>query len=137
MAAEFEMLATSAATTIVGLMATDAWRQARSLLAGVWRRNLPDQAGRLEQDLDGADRIVAVARQGGADAVEDAVRTDWRRRITDFLAENPDARDDLREALRQMPEPPRQESNRTTFMYSRVQDFGRNYQTAGNMEIHE
>ncbi|BCJ46918.1 hypothetical protein GCM10010168_35620 [Actinoplanes ianthinogenes] len=126
-----------AATTIVALMATDAWRQARSLLAGVWRRNRPDQAGCLEVELDSAERIVAVARRGGAGPTEGAVRGDWRRRIDEFLTANPGARDDLRETLRQMAALPRQESRRGTLVYSRGQYFGRHYQSAGDLVIND
>ncbi|WIM99307.1 hypothetical protein ACTOB_002957 [Actinoplanes oblitus] len=150
MAADCDMLATSAATTLVALMGTAAWRPARSLLAGVWQRNAPDQAGGVREALDGAERIVAmargggdvpvargcgdvpVARGGGAGAVADAVRTDWRQRIAAFLAANPDAGNDLREAVRQM-----SALSRSTLTYSRPQDFGRHYLSAGEMLINE
>lgn len=113
MVAEWEMLATSAATTIVRLMATDAWEQAHVLLTDVWRRNLPNQTGSLEADLDSADQIVAMARRSGSAGVEDVIRGDWRHRFAELLVSTPGARADLEDAMRQLTALSAQQSNRT------------------------
>jgi hypothetical protein len=53
MDADLAVIASSAATTIVSLMATDAWDQAKKIWA-LWRHFRPEQADAIGSDLDRA-----------------------------------------------------------------------------------
>ena len=66
--AELAVLASSAATTIVNLMATDAWDQVKERVGVLWRRFAPQQADAVAAELDRArleiqdmDETVALA----------------------------------------------------------------------------
>jgi hypothetical protein len=134
---ELEVLATSAATTLVGLMATDGWKEARSLLSVVWRRARPDQLEEVEADLNSANQIVIAARERDNIAVEQVVRDEWCARIGGLLATKPEAHRDLREALHRMHSLTPQASSTSVSMHADVRDQGRSYQSAGDMVIHE
>jgi hypothetical protein len=65
---ELAVLASSAATTIVTLMATDAWDQVKAKVGALWRRFRPAQADAIEAELTrghleivSADETVALA----------------------------------------------------------------------------
>ncbi|MEV4166489.1 hypothetical protein [Nonomuraea dietziae] len=100
MEAELVALATSGATTLIALMISDAWAQAKERLAGLLGRagNDDDVLGELETSR--ADLVDALARGDGARAA--AIEAEWRTRLLRLLQEVPD----LADALRSLPAPP-------------------------------
>ncbi|WP_423834872.1 hypothetical protein [Streptomyces manipurensis] len=51
MDAELVALTSSAATTVVGLLATDAWEQTKLAVARLWGLSRPEQAETVEAEL--------------------------------------------------------------------------------------
>lgn len=92
-----QQLVTSGATTLVGLMATEAWTQARSRFAALFGRGESDEteAAALERS-----RVVITRAQesGDTEAVNDLTGT-WRGRLRQALLEDPGAADELQSIL--------------------------------------
>ncbi|HEX5493982.1 MAG TPA: hypothetical protein VFX70_05325 [Mycobacteriales bacterium] len=104
MDAELVSLSSVAATTVVTLLATDAWERATSALGALWRRVHPDRAGAVEADLADARAELLAARAatdaptrpvGPAGATERALVDEWRVRIGRLLAADPDVAAEL------------------------------------------
>ncbi|MCX5388292.1 hypothetical protein [Streptomyces sp. NBC_00083] len=90
-----EDLVQSAGTTVVALMATDAWQTTRAGIVALWRRVRPVQADEIELALgETREELLAARRNGDEDSVHDLER-DWWRRVTRLLAADPDAAHDL------------------------------------------
>src|SRR6266851_5235831 len=82
MDAELAVLASSAATTIVNLLATDAWGQVKEKVGVLWRRFRPDQADTVAAELDRARLEI----QGADETVALAIARDWESRLLRLLA---------------------------------------------------
>jgi len=82
MDAELAVLASSAATTIVNLLATDAWGQVKEKVEILWRRFRPDQADAVAAELDRARLEI----QGADETVALAIARDWESRLLRLLA---------------------------------------------------
>jgi len=137
MTAELETIAASAATTLVGLMATDVWKQARSLLPGLWRRVRPGAAAEVEAELDSAEQMVALARRGNNAAVEKTIRDDWTARIADLLLTDPRVRHELERALHQMESLAAGVTANNYHFSAQASGRGKTYQSGGDMVINE
>jgi hypothetical protein len=100
-------LAASASSTLVAAMATDAWQAARSGILRVLRRgndgndsNDANGAGGTEPavlaaQLDSEAALVAAADD--EQAARQSLLPGWRLRLEQFLRDNPDAAEGLRE----------------------------------------
>ncbi|SCK23111.1 hypothetical protein YUYDRAFT_02462 [Streptomyces sp. ScaeMP-e48] len=93
MDAELAALAASGATTLVGLMVTDGWTQARARFARLLGNEQDDVEAELERS-----RAALVSAGGGSAAREEAERF-WRDRIAALLDAAPGAAQELRVAL--------------------------------------
>lgn len=89
MEAELAALAASGATTLIGLMATEAWTQARDRVAGFFSR------GR-EEELDLSRAELVAAREAGDDQAVADVEAEWRTRLRRRLQADPEAAAELR-----------------------------------------
>ncbi|KJK55705.1 hypothetical protein UK12_27115 [Saccharothrix sp. ST-888] len=83
-------LATSGATTLVGLMATELWTQARGRFAALFGR---DRATEIAEELDEVREDLRSTGDGTAAAAE------WARRLRRALAADPEAAEELRDLL--------------------------------------
>ncbi|GAA0403032.1 hypothetical protein [Streptomyces luteireticuli] len=111
MEAELTALAASGATTLVGLMVTDAWSQARGRVARFFARGA-DGGGDGGDDMtvvDGelrrdAEELAAGAGEGGpsADAAVAVIEERWRERLRVALRADPGAADELRQLLAEL-----------------------------------
>ncbi|MGK4579823.1 hypothetical protein [Kitasatospora sp. HPMI-4] len=90
METEIAALATSAGTTLVGLMATEAWTQVRDRVAALFGR---DRAAEVAEELDEVREDVRSTGNGTAAASE------WARQLRRALAADPAAADELRRLL--------------------------------------
>jgi hypothetical protein len=79
---DLAVMASSAATTIVSLMATDAWGQAKEKICTLWRHFRPEQADSIGSDLDRACAEIA----GAGEAVALAISREWESRLLRLLA---------------------------------------------------
>lgn len=100
MEAELAALASSGAASLVGLMVSDAWAQARQGFARFFARDGAD--GRTDEQLQAAREELLTAREGGdADAADD-VEAEWRARLRRLLRSDPNAADELRALLAEL-----------------------------------
>ncbi|GCD99328.1 hypothetical protein EHYA_07043 [Embleya hyalina] len=91
-------LAASGATTLVGLMVSESWTQARTRLAAFFTRGGSEPTG-TEQELDAARRELTTAQAEGNDVVAADIEAEWRTRLRRALEADPAAAADLRALL--------------------------------------
>ncbi|WP_424640518.1 hypothetical protein [Embleya sp. AB8] len=98
MEAELLTLATSGATTMVGLMVSESWAQARARLAAFFGRDSGD-TDVAELELETSQRELTAAREAGDEQVVADVEAEWRTRLRRVLRTDPVAAADLRALL--------------------------------------
>jgi hypothetical protein len=79
----------TAATALVGAMATDGWQQGRAALVRVWRRARPADVPVIESDLEAVRAEVLAAREAGDQETEDVLVAEWQSRLRRLLAADP------------------------------------------------
>jgi hypothetical protein len=94
-------LAGLAANTLVTAAVTDAWEDARQMVARIFGRGHPDPGA--ERRLDATRRLLALAtspydleRAQAAEAVQ------WQTRLADLMADHPEIEDELRVMVREI-----------------------------------
>jgi hypothetical protein len=95
-------LTSTAATTVVKLLATAAWEQATSAVGGLWRRVHPDRAKTVQAELEDSRTEVLAARQVGDDQVEQALVGEWQGRLRRLVAADPQLADHLRRVVAEL-----------------------------------
>lgn len=75
-------LASTAATTFVTLLTTDAWAKAKQEFAGLWRRFRPEHADVVEAELADAHHEALA----GGEAVASSLAAEWESRLRRLLA---------------------------------------------------
>ncbi|MGH3789962.1 MAG: hypothetical protein ACRDQ9_04035 [Pseudonocardiaceae bacterium] len=127
-------LTSTAATTVVQLLATAAWEQATSAVGGLWRRVHPERAETVQAELEEGRAEVLAAREVGDEQVEQALVGEWQGRLRRLVAADPQLVDDLRSVVAQLGSAlaaaePQQGATitmqATTFGNSRVNQAGR------------
>lgn len=91
MDAEAAVLLTTAGTTVVGLMATDAWNQTHDGLVQLWHRFRPEHAAEVGRDL-ASSRAAIAAAQGGDTSPEAGLSPLWAQELRELLADPQAAR---------------------------------------------
>jgi hypothetical protein len=131
---ELAILTSTAATTVVQLLATAAWEQATSAVAGLWRRVHPERAQTVQAELEDSRTEVLAARQVGDEQVEQDLVGEWQGRLRRLVAADPQLVDELRRVVTQLrsalaeTDPPQVTTitmHATTFGTSRVNQAGR------------
>lgn len=89
-------LAGTAGTTVVALLATDAWEQTRRGVTTLWRHFRPDAA----EEIDGLLSRSRAVLLAGAESV--GVESEWQLRLGALLAQHPDAAAELASLLREL-----------------------------------
>ena len=99
---EVALLAQSAGTTLVALMATDAWHHARDGITQLWRRTQPERAETVVAELEASreDGLAAVAADD--QATLDELRLQWQGLVRRLLVARPAAVEELRALLDQL-----------------------------------
>jgi hypothetical protein len=100
MEAELAGLATSGAATLVGLMVTDVWTQARERLARFFGRGAGEDASAAE--LAASQQELVAARAAGDEEAAADIEAAWRSRLRRALREDPAAADELRTLLAEL-----------------------------------
>ncbi|MFD0344810.1 hypothetical protein ACFVH0_40140 [Streptomyces sp. NPDC127117] len=94
MEAELAALAASGATTLVGLMVSDAWTQTRERVARFLARG--EETDGVDEELDASREGLIAARDGeDPDAAAD-IEDEWRLRMRRALRADPAAAQELR-----------------------------------------
>jgi len=97
--AELLTLANTAGTTLVTLLATDAWGKSASAVGDLWRRVHPERAEAVRAELVEARAEVLAAQAAGDGVVESELVAEWRRRLRRLLAADPGVAAELRRVL--------------------------------------
>jgi len=97
---ELAQLVAASANTLVALMLTDAWNQARDQVVGVWRRFRPEQADAVSGQLDASADDLAQARQADDGEAEGEIRGEWSGRLRRLVRDEPEAAGALEEFVR-------------------------------------
>ncbi len=127
-------LTSTAATTVVQLLATAAWKQATSAVGSLWRLVHPQRAETVQAELEERRAEVLAARQAGDEQVEQALVGEWQGRLQRLLAADPQVADELRRMVAELrsvladADPPQHTTitmQATTFGSSRVHQAGR------------
>lgn len=92
-------LAGTAGSTIVTLLATDAWEKTKTAVGGLWKRVHPGRAGAVEADLVEARTEVLAARAAGDAQTERDLTAEWQGRIRRLLAADSGVAAELRQVL--------------------------------------
>jgi hypothetical protein len=95
-------LTSTAATTVVQLLATAAWEQAKSAVGGLWRRVHPERAETVQAELEETRAEVLAAREIGDEQAEQALVSEWHSRLRRLVAVDPQLADDLRRVLAEL-----------------------------------
>jgi hypothetical protein len=96
---ESTALAATAATAVVTLLTTDAWEQAKSGIAGLWREKHPDRAVAVEAELSAAHAELMASDQSLEGQIRHYLLDEWRGRLGRLLAAEPEIATQLRRLL--------------------------------------
>lgn len=99
MEAELTALAVSGATTLVQLMAGDAWASARDRVRALLRRDRSGQTQTADVELEETRAAVVVATNSDDRAALAGIESRWRERLLLLLREDPSAEAELRALL--------------------------------------
>lgn len=97
MDADIVALVNSGATTLLGLMVTDAWGRTKKAAAGLFSHGDGDVASAVESDLDDSRERLQVAFTTGDREVEAELVTEWRSRLRRAVKDDDHAVDMLRD----------------------------------------
>ncbi|MFC5722022.1 hypothetical protein ACFP1Z_17800 [Streptomyces gamaensis] len=100
MEAELAALAASGATTLVGVMVSDAWGQAKGRLAWFFARGGDEEAAG-EELSEAREELVAARAAEDAPLVAD-IEAGWRMRLRRVLQADPAAAEELRRLLAEL-----------------------------------
>lgn len=100
MEAELTALAASGATTLVGLMVSESWTQARDRLVRFFARGGDDASA--EDELRLSRQELTAARESGDEGAEADIEAGWRTRLRRALQADPAAADELRDLLAEL-----------------------------------
>ncbi len=99
---ELSALTSTAATTVVQLLATAAWEQASSAVGRLWRRVHPERAETVQAELADGRAEVLAARQVGDKQVEQALVGEWHGRLRRLVAADPQLADELQRVVAEL-----------------------------------
>jgi hypothetical protein len=83
---ESAVLASTAAATMVTLLTTDAWAQAKKEIGGLWRRSRPEHADAVEADLTEARDEALAAAESEDERIALALTVEWESRLRRLVA---------------------------------------------------
>ena len=131
---ELTALTSTAAATVVKLLATAAWERATSAVGGLWRRVHPERAQTVQAELEDSRAEVLAAREVGDEQVEQILVGEWQGRLRRLVVADPQLVDELRWMVAELravladADPPQHitiSMQATTFDTSRVNQAGR------------
>ena len=133
---ELASLTQSAGTTVVALMATEAWQAARNHVVDLWRRVQPGRAQATAVQLDASHEDALAAGAADDQQTLGELRAQWQGFFRRLLAAHPEAAGELRALLDQLrpadvPGPPAIAQHATASGNARI------YQAGRDQHIHE
>ncbi|WP_319053448.1 hypothetical protein [Streptomyces europaeiscabiei] len=123
-------LAGTAGTTVVALLATDAWEQTRLGVTTLWRRFRPEAA----EEIDGLLSRSRTTLLAGGEPV--GVESEWQLRLGALLAQHPDAVAELTSLLRELTaEPSGQTISGGVHLKAHAEGSGQVYQSVRDQTV--
>lgn len=132
---EVTSLAQSAGTTLVTLMAADAWHRTRDGFVQLWRRVQPERAETVAAELEVAREDVLAATAADDHETLDELRVQWQGLVRRLLVARPAARDELRTLLDELD--PGGSAARQITQHATASGQGRVYQAGRDQHITE
>ncbi|KAB1980181.1 hypothetical protein [Streptomyces triticiradicis] len=127
-------LAAAGSAALVGAASTDAWQTARDRFARLLGRGDAEHTRTAVRHLD---ELRSLAQRPGSRQELAEARRTWRLHLQNLLAEHPDAADELRSAIAELP-PPGPASAAAPRQENRAYDHGTvNAVVNGNLTIHQ
>jgi hypothetical protein len=99
---ELTALTSTAAATVVQLLTTAAWEQAKTAVGGLWRRVHPERAETVQAELEDSRAEMLAARELGDKQVEQALVGEWQGRLRRLVVTHPQLVDELRVVVAQL-----------------------------------
>ncbi|MFD6619788.1 hypothetical protein ACFWFB_31600 [Streptomyces albidoflavus] len=96
---EVTSLAQSAGTTLVTLMAADAWQRTRDGFTQLWRRMQPERAETVAAELEAGREDVLAAMAANDQETLAELRAQWQGFLRRLVVARPDAAAELRRLL--------------------------------------
>ncbi|EGX57904.1 hypothetical protein SZN_20602 [Streptomyces zinciresistens K42] len=93
------LLAQTAGTTLVMLMATDVWQRVRDGVTQLWRRTQPERADTVAAELEAGREDVLAAVAAGDQETLDELTLQWQGSVRQLLVARPAAAGELRALL--------------------------------------
>ncbi|MFJ3694615.1 hypothetical protein ACIPW9_10940 [Streptomyces sp. NPDC090052] len=132
---EIAALASTAGTTLVTMLTTDAWNSVRDGLVSLWQRAQPDRAPAIAGELDVTRDELLGAQAVGDREAEAEVRAEWQGRIRRLIAAHPELIEELRAMVAELaPDdaaPPTVTQRATASGRARVYQSGRDMRING------
>ncbi|GFH34920.1 hypothetical protein [Streptomyces pacificus] len=135
MDAEVALLAQSAGTTLVALMATDAWQHMRDGITRLWRRTQPERADTVAAELEAGREDVLAAIATDDRETLDELRLQWQGSVRRLLVARPAAVEELRALLDRLD--PDGSAARQITQHAAASGQGRVYQAGRDQHITE
>ncbi|SFM73263.1 hypothetical protein SAMN04487980_1004391 [Streptomyces sp. cf124] len=132
---ELALLAQSAGTTVVALMATDAWHRVRDGITQLWRRTQPERAEIVAAELEAGREDVLAAAAAEDEETLDALRLQWQGLVLRLLVARPGAVEELRALLDRLD--PGDPAARQITQHATASGHGRVYQAGRDQHIAE
>ncbi|MFI2633251.1 hypothetical protein ACH5A2_23170 [Streptomyces collinus] len=138
MGPEIAELARTAGTTMVTLMAGQAWESAREGLVSLWQRFQPDRAEAVGGELEATREDLLLAQRTGDADTESELTAEWQARVRRLLAARPEVAEELRRILGELsPQPAEAQSSVEVRLRAEVSGSGRVYQAGRDQHITE
>ncbi|MFD5947173.1 hypothetical protein ACFWAZ_33330 [Streptomyces collinus] len=138
MGPEIAELARTAGTTMVTLMAGQAWESAREGLVSLWQRFQPDRAEAVGGELEATREDLLLAHRTGDADTESELTAEWQARVRRLLVARPEVADELRRILAELsPQPAQAPSVVEVRLRAEVSGSGRVYQAGRDQHITE
>ncbi|WP_316776693.1 hypothetical protein [Streptomyces sasae] len=132
---EVTALAQSAGTTLVTLMATDAWQRTREGLTQLWRRMQPERADTVAAELEAGREDALAAVVANDQETLNELRLQWQGLVRRLIVARPAAAGELRALLAELD--PDGLAARSVTQHAAASDHARVYQAGRDQHIAE
>jgi phosphoglycerate-specific signal transduction histidine kinase len=141
MDSEIVALASTGASTIVALMATDSWHEAKSIVVGMWHKDMPEKKSQIDSQLVATRQAIVNATESMSQETARQLERDWAQQFSELLQRDTEAVATLRHALedRLQPALSTSQSERGASAVMRAVTYGqsRAYQAGRDQHINE
>jgi hypothetical protein len=134
--AEVVELASTAGMTLVKLMTTDLWGQAKNAIAGLFGRHLPDRDDDVAGQLELSRGELVAAEESGDELTASELAEQWSRRLRWLLSTDPSAVQPLRDIVAELtPQLPAEDRQQVVQMKAVAKDNARIYMAGRDQHI--